>query len=67
MTLSSNNVQIKPILHRDLKPQNVFMGANHDVKLGDFGVAYDESAERLTVPGEWKGKLGYMSPEQTIA
>ena len=27
------------MLHRDLKPQNVFLAANGDVKLGDFGLA----------------------------
>ena len=29
----------KGILHRDLKPQNVFLNQNHQVKIGDLGVS----------------------------
>lgn len=26
-----------PVLHRDLKPQNIFIDCNYSAKLGDFG------------------------------
>lgn len=60
------------ILHRDIKPQNVFlvdrMGCGPLVKLVDFGLARDLSASpgarRLTKPGRLCGTLQYMSPEQ---
>ena len=29
----------KGVMHRDLKPDNVLIGSNHDVKISDFGLA----------------------------
>lgn len=59
------------ILHRDLKPQNVFLvaraGGSPLVKLVDFGFAQDMSAglkSRITRPGIACGTVQYMSPEQ---
>jgi eukaryotic-like serine/threonine-protein kinase len=61
------------ILHRDLKPQNVFLvdraGCPPLVKLVDFGFAQDLSARgnRITRPGHLCGTVQYMSPEQLRA
>ena len=62
------------ILHRDLKPQNIFLVANDGrapvVKVLDFGLARDLSApnaSRLTKPGRACGTVQYMSPEQVRA
>lgn len=59
------------ILHRDLKPQNLFLatrlGCPPLVKIVDFGFARDLSAwktKRLTMPGKSCGTAQYMSPEQ---
>lgn len=50
------------MLHRDLKPQNVFLSKNGDVKLGDFGLAKIIEATCALVKTQC-GTPIYMSPE----
>lgn len=52
------------IVHRDVSPQNIFLGWDGAVKLGDFGIADARNKLSRTLHGTVKGKLGYMSPEQ---
>ncbi len=52
------------LIHRDVSPQNVMLGANGDVKLIDFGIAKAATDSHRTVAGTLKGKYAYMSPEQ---
>jgi hypothetical protein len=53
------------ILHRDLKPGNILVGADLEPKLLDFGLALDIGThERLSRTGEIVGTLEYLSPEQ---
>ena len=49
------------ILHRDIKPQNIFLAADGNFKLGDFGIS--RTAERTTHATVGIGTYNYMAPE----
>ena len=52
------------IIHRDIKPSNIFMTFDGEIKLGDFGIAFDSGEVNLTESGLIVGSYAYMSPEQ---
>jgi len=54
----------RDIVHRDVKPANIFLCANGQVKLLDFGVAKLVGGTGLTQAGQIIGTAAYMSPEQ---
>lgn len=55
----------KSIVHRDVKPSNIFIEPSGIVKILDFGIAkLVGSAEDMTVTGTQIGTPVYMSPEQ---
>ena len=51
------------VVHRDVKPENVLLGADGHVKLADFGIALVRGEARLTELGGWVGTVGYVAPE----
>jgi eukaryotic-like serine/threonine-protein kinase len=53
------------IVHRDVSPQNVLVGIDGVARVVDFGVAKAARRLQTTADGQVKGKLRYMSPEQT--
>jgi eukaryotic-like serine/threonine-protein kinase len=52
------------IVHRDVSPQNVLVGADGMARVTDFGVAMAVNRMQTTQEGQLKGKLAYMAPEQ---
>ena len=60
MCAALNLCQKHGIIHRDIKPQNIFLSDNGDYKLGDFGVA--KTVEK-TSGGTKIGTYKYMAPE----
>ncbi len=52
------------VLHRDLKPRNIMVDKEGNVRIMDFGIARSLKAEGLTGDGIMIGTPEYMSPEQ---
>jgi serine/threonine-protein kinase len=52
------------MIHRDVKPANIMLSSNGEVKLMDFGIVSVSDAGDLTVTGQILGSPAYMAPEQ---
>ena len=54
------------VVHRDVKPANLMLGADGNVRVTDFGIARIAGDVSLTSVGTILGTSGYMSPEQAV-
>jgi serine/threonine-protein kinase len=54
------------IVHRDVSPQNIIVGADGVPRVVDFGIAKARGRIQTTRDGQLKGKAGYVAPEQLL-
>ncbi|MBN4049572.1 protein kinase [bacterium AH-315-N03] len=63
-SLSAEDGSPLHLIHRDVSPHNVLVGSDGIARLIDFGIAKSDERYTMTRPGQLKGKLAYMAPEQ---
>jgi eukaryotic-like serine/threonine-protein kinase len=52
------------VVHRDVKPGNLLLDQDGDVRVADFGIASATGLHSLTLTGTVLGTAGYLAPEQ---
>jgi serine/threonine-protein kinase len=55
------------VVHRDISPHNLMVGADGITRVLDFGIAKAATSVDLTEKGVVRGKAAYMAPEQLLA
>lgn len=58
------NGRRRNVVHRDVSPENIFVSQLGEVKIGDFGIARDDTRPIDAYGHEVKGKTAYLAPEQ---
>ncbi|GLJ35624.1 hypothetical protein SUGI_0716010 [Cryptomeria japonica] len=52
-----------PILHCDIKPQNILLDENYRAKIADFGISKSIGEEKTRTFTAARGTVGYIAPE----
>ena len=67
VTLALKAAHAKSVVHRDVKPGNILVLDNDNIKLADFGLARTiEGLSSVSQTGQIIGTVFYMSPEQAM-
>ncbi|PLR84165.1 serine/threonine protein kinase [Bacillus canaveralius] len=64
LTSAISHAHQNHIVHRDIKPHNILIDRNGNVKITDFGIAMALSATSITQTNSVLGSVHYLSPEQ---
>lgn len=64
LTSAISHAHQNHIVHRDIKPDNILIDKNENVKITDFGIAMALSATSITQTNSVMGSVHYLSPEQ---
>jgi len=54
------------VVHRDVKPANLLLDREGDVRVADFGIATAVGLDSMTRTGTVLGTAGYLAPEQAL-
>jgi len=59
-----HEAHVEGLVHRDVKPGNLLITPNGEVKITDFGIARVADQAHLTATGQVMGTVQYLAPEQ---
>ncbi len=62
--LRDEDGELLEVVHRDVSPENLFVGFDGAVRVIDFGIASAHSRYHETATGELRGKVAYVAPER---